>query len=97
MGAKVPTNGFLRMVNGDTFTAQTPNKEFSIQGLLWAGATGAGHHATLVDANGVTFCYLSAVGNGDHTELNSNYWGVARPILTPITAAMSSGMITIIV
>lgn len=97
MAARNPTNGFLRMFNNDTFTAPTPNKEFGIQGLLWSGATGAGHHAAIVDADGVTVCYMSAVGNGDHTELNSNFWGVARPIKTPMTTTMSSGMILIIV
>ena len=97
MAAKVPTNGFLRMVNGDTFTAPTQTREFSIQGLLWSGAGGANHHAALTDADGVTVCYMSAVGAGDHTELNSNFWGVARPIKTPLTATMSSGMILIIV
>ena len=97
MAAKNPVNGRLVLTNGDTFTAPTDSKEFQPQGLLWSGGTGANHKAWIVDADGVTQCYMSIVGAGDHVELNSNFWGPTRPWKTPVTASMSSGVIFIMV
>ena len=90
MAAKAATNGFLRMSNADTFTAQTPTGEFQPRALEWAGM-GSAQTAQITDKNGSTVCYMSASAKYDHVVLDGHFWGEASLWKTPITFTPSGG------
>jgi hypothetical protein len=94
MAAKNATNGFVRLVNGDTFEAPGPAKIFKPQGITWSGGSANGR-ASIVDANGVTVCYMSIAAAGDEAVRGEEFYGKARPWQTPITASMSGGLMII--
>ena len=90
MSAKVPTNGYLRMGNGDTFTSPSPYAEFQPRALQWAGM-GSAQTAQITDKNGSTVCYMSATAKNDHIVLDGHFWGEATLWKTPITFTPSGG------
>lgn len=94
MAAKSATNGFVRLTNTDTFEAPGPSKLFRPQGISWAGG-GANGRASIVDARGVTVCYMSIGTAGDECLRGAEFYGEARMWQTPITARMSSGLMVI--
>ena len=96
MAAKNATNGFLRMAGGDTFTSPTPYGEFQPRALMWAGGTVANQKGVITDAQGITVCYMSITGPGDHVVLDGHFWGESRPWKTPITFTASAGMLLIV-
>ena len=94
MAAQTGTNGYLRLGNTDTFTSQSPMKEFQPRAITWAGATAAGN-AFITDADGVTVCMLSVGGASNQSTLDGHFWGEARPWKTPITATVPTGKLLI--
>jgi hypothetical protein len=95
MAEATATNGYLRMVSTNTFTAPGESKMFQPRALVWAGATTAAHKAAITDADGVTVCYLSVAAAGESVVLDEHYFGGGRPWKTPITATLGSGMLLI--
>jgi hypothetical protein len=93
MPARNATNGFLRLFTTDTFTS--PAGPFQPRFVSWAGGSAISSRAYIVDADGVTVCYLTIGGPGQMASLGKEFYGEARPWKTPITATMSGGMILI--
>lgn len=91
MAAKTDSNGRVVMVDGDTFDADC--KKVQPVAVIWSGGTTAAHKACFTDADGVTHAMMSIAAAGECVALTKEYWGCTRPMKTPITAVLGSGVI----